>query len=183
MQNTWLWIVGIVVVVVGGFIWWQSSQGTAPSVELTPTTSETVNTVPSSPADTASTDTTTNTTNETNTTTGTNDTSPSTPTSATVTYTDSGFSPSSVTIKKGGTVKFVDQRNGSMWIGSAPHPAHTGYDGTSRTTHCAPGYTGPAPFDQCSPGASYSFTFDKVGTWPYHDHMNSSSFGKVVVVE
>jgi plastocyanin len=99
-----------------------------------------------------------------------------------VTYDGSAFSPSTVTIKKGDTVTWNDS-SGQMWVASSPHPAHTGYDGTSRTTHCAPGYTGATPFDQCSPGATYTFTFDKVGSWSYHDHMNPSSFGTVVVTE
>src|SRR6185436_19055435 len=103
------------------------------------------------------------------------------PTSATITYSGSAFSPSPVTIKKGGTVTF----NGpsTMNVASGMHPTHTTYDGTSRTAHCAAGYTGPTPFDQCTPGTSYSFTFDKVGTWGYHDHNNASAFGQVVVVE
>jgi hypothetical protein len=79
-------------------------------------------------------------------------------------------------------VKWVST-SADMWVASAPHPAHTGYDGTSRTTHCAPGYSGAAPLDECMASASYSFTFDKVGTWPYHDHNNASAFGKVVVTE
>ena len=68
-----------------------------------------------------------------------------------------------------------------MWVASAPHPSHTGYDGTSRQTHCVAGYSGPKPFDQCAAGTSFSFTFKQTGTWPYHDHNNSGKFGTVVV--
>ena len=175
MQNTWLWIVVVVVVLVGGFMWWQSTQSADTSVNLTPTTDEVVPTVQPTDTNTSSTDTVTTQTDSSDT------SGASTATSATVTYTASGFSPATVTIKKGGKVTFEDKRNGSMWIGSGPHPGHAGYDGSSRTEHCAPGYTGPAPFDQCSPGTTYTFTFDKAGTFPYHDHMNSSAFGKVVV--
>jgi plastocyanin len=101
--------------------------------------------------------------------------------SATVTYNGSTFSPSSVTIAKGGTVNFVATNGQSMWVASAPHPTHTGYDGTSESVHCAAGYTGPAPFDMCAAGTSFSFTFDKTGSFVYHNHLNTSAHGTVVV--
>jgi plastocyanin len=107
----------------------------------------------------------------------------SAPMSATVALTSSGPSPKSVTIKKGGTVTWVNQTGGAMWIASAPHPTHTGYDGTTEQTHCAAGYTGPAPFDECKEANTFSFTFNKVGSWSYHNHENASLFGTVVVVE
>jgi hypothetical protein len=75
----------------------------------------------------------------------------------------------------------VDERGNPMWVASDPHPVHTGYDGTSRSQHCAAGYTGPAPFDECGAGTSYTFTFDKTGTWGYHDHISDESSGTVVV--
>jgi plastocyanin len=103
--------------------------------------------------------------------------------SATVTYTSSGFSPASVTIKQGGTVTFVNQGGGSMDIASDPHPNHNGYDGTSRNTHCAPSFSGAKPFDQCRAGASFSFTFTKVGSWGYHNHLNEADGGVVNVVQ
>ena len=165
MQNAWIWIVAVVIILVGGFIWWQGTQSTAPEVNLTPT--DTIEVTPPPPADTS---------------TGTStDTSAAAPASASITYTSSGFSPATLTVKKGTTVTWTEEGGSSMWVATGPHPAHTGYDNTSRTAHCEPGYTGATPFDQCSPGSSYSFTFDKAGTWPYHDHMNASKFGKVVV--
>jgi plastocyanin len=90
--------------------------------------------------------------------------------SATVTYTSSGFSPSPVTIKKGGTVTFVNNSSSSFWPASGPHPSHTGYVGFD-------------PKKAIAAGQSWSFTFDKVGTWPYHDHLNPTKFGQVVVTE
>lgn len=101
---------------------------------------------------------------------------------ATVTFTGSGFSPSSVTIAQGGTVTWVST-DGNMWIASDPHPIHNGYDGTTMQQHCASGYTGPAPFDECTgSSANWTFTFDKVGTWGYHDHLEASIMGSVTVV-
>jgi len=69
-----------------------------------------------------------------------------------------------------------------MWVASDPHPAHTGYDGTSLAQHCATGST--PSFDECSSvakGSSYSFTFNKSGSWGYHNHANHSYAGTVVV--
>ncbi len=103
--------------------------------------------------------------------------------SATVTYDGTNFSPASVTVKQGGTVNFIDKSGTQMWIASNPHPAHAGYDGTNRETHCATGYVGPKPFDECSYGASFSFVFNKIGSWGYHDHLNGNAGGTVVVVE
>ena len=107
----------------------------------------------------------------------------STSLSASVAYTSSGPSPKTVTIKKGGTVTWTNQTSGDMWIASAPHPTHTGYDGTTEQTHCAAGYAGAAPFDECRNADTYSFTFNKVGSWNYHNHENPNQFGTVVVVE
>lgn len=104
-----------------------------------------------------------------------------TPMSAIVTYNGSSFSPQEVTVKRGGTVKWVNAGSGNMWVASAQHPTHTAYSGTSRTQHC-PDTTGTA-FDQCVGGGDYSFTFAKTGTWGYHDHLNATAFGRVIVVE
>ncbi len=101
--------------------------------------------------------------------------------SATVTYTSAGFSPKSVTIAKGGTVTFVNQAGSAMWVASDPHPVHTSYDGTSRSQHCAAGYTGPKPFDQCSGTGNFTFTFDKAGSFGYHNHSNDNDAGTIIV--
>jgi plastocyanin len=168
MQNAWIWIVVVVVVAVGGFIWWQGMQPAGTVVNLTPETQTDTNTVPS-----------TATSSDTTATTSPSDAGA--PMTAAVTYTADGFSPATVTIKKGGTVTWSGPD--SMWVATGPHPAHTGYDTTSRSAHCVPDYAGATPFDQCTRGTAYSFTFDKSGTFPYHDHADASNFGKVVVVE
>lgn len=99
------------------------------------------------------------------------------PTSAKVTYGTGGFSPSEVTIKKGGTVTWTNRGGAALWVASAMHPTHALYDGTTLEQHCAVG----GGFDQCANGTTYSFTFTKVGTWKYHNHENPSHFGSVVV--
>jgi plastocyanin len=103
----------------------------------------------------------------------------SVPTSATVTLTANGFSPKSVTIKKGGTITWKNSGTGSMWVASAQHPTHTAYDGTTLAQHCPSGDS----FDQCKNGTTYSFAFDQAGSWNYHNHSNTSQFGTIIVVE
>ena len=68
-----------------------------------------------------------------------------------------------------------------LWVASNPHPTHEGYDGTTRDQHCAAGYAGPTPFDQCATGTTYTFTFNQIGTWGYHNHGNHSDTGTVIV--
>lgn len=99
---------------------------------------------------------------------------------AAVTYSADGFTPAEVTIKKGGTVSWTNSSGGDMWVASGPHPAHTNYDGTALAQHCPNSGTA---LDQCATGATYTFKFDKVGTWPYHNHSASTKFGRVIVVE
>lgn len=102
------------------------------------------------------------------TTTSTDLTEPSTTESGVVSYSDSGFSPVSLTIKVGDTVNFKNQSGKSMWVASDPHPIHTVYP----------------EFDakkEVANGENYSFTFTKVGTWKYHDHLNPSDTGTIIV--
>jgi plastocyanin len=99
-----------------------------------------------------------------------------------VTYTDAGYSPNALTIKKGETVTFKNQSSRAMWPASAVHPTHRVYSGTSLDEHC-PDKTGTA-FDACKgfkPGENWSFTFNKTGTWKYHDHLNPKDTGTIVV--
>lgn len=101
-----------------------------------------------------------------------------------ITRTDSGFQPTVTTIKKGATVIFRNDSSENMWPASAVHPTHTAYNGTSLSEHC-PDTTG-ATFDACqgyAPGTSWEFTFDKVGTWGFHDHLHSQFTGKIIVTE
>jgi plastocyanin len=93
-----------------------------------------------------------------------------------VTYTDSGYAPSTLTIKKGETVTFKNQSSRSMWTASAVHPTHRVYP----TSGGCLGST----FDACAgiqPGGSWSFKFDIAGTWKYHNHLNPGDTGTIVV--
>lgn len=107
-----------------------------------------------------------------------------TTTATIITYTDAGFSPSSVTIAVGDTVRFVNQSSGALWVGSNDHPTHTQYDGTTTREHCADGKATNGTFDQCNrgeAGTSWEYTFQKAGTFGYHNHSGASHTGTVVV--
>lgn len=100
----------------------------------------------------------------------------------TVAYTDQGFSPKEITVALGTTVNFVNQSSKGMWVASAKHPDHTVYSGTSLNQHCPD--TANASFDECTAvvsGNSFSFTFNKEGTWKYHNHVDATQFGTVIV--
>ena len=166
MQKQFLWAVVIVLVLGAGYWLWQSNAVATPSADTG-----------TQPTGTGSTDSP-----QAGVDVNVGASVSTTPSSAAITYNGSSFSPSQVTIKKGGTVTFTSTVP-TMWVASGPHPAHTGYDSTSRSEHCAAGYAGAAPFDQCRAGTSYTYTFTKVGTWPFHDHITEGVFGKVTVVE
>ena len=87
-----------------------------------------------------------------------------------VSMTDAGYVPSVVTIKKGDIVKFTNNGTKSNWPASAPHPTHTDY----------PAFD---PKKGVAVGESWSFTFDQVGRWPFHNHLNSTRFGAIIVTE
>lgn len=162
-STTILWI-AIAVVVIGGIAWYVSPYGPAAPSTMSPYTPE-LPTVPApaAPGQPAATNT---------------------PSAVTVAFTDNGFSPASVTVPVGTKVTFENRSSEAMWVASNPHPSHTGYDGTSRDTHCAAGYSGAASFDECAmgeTGATYSFTFTKSGTWGYHNHADHAMTGTVIV--
>lgn len=99
-----------------------------------------------------------------------------------VIYTNSGYSPNTLKIEVGETVIFKNQSSQAMWPASDVHPTHRVYSGTSLEEHC-PDTTGTA-FDACTgiqPGNFWSFTFNKKGTWKYHDHLNPDATGTIVV--
>lgn len=86
-----------------------------------------------------------------------------------VNYTAAGFSPKTVAIKKGETVVFENKTGKPASVASAVHPTHLLYP----------------EFDQYKTDQrgkdEFRFTFEKAGTWKYHDHLNSTMTGTVIV--
>lgn len=95
-----------------------------------------------------------------------------------VIYTEQGFTPEIVTIKKGGSVTFRNKSGRDMWVASNPHPTHTFYPEKSASDCLG------SSFDACrgvAAGADWSFAFKSLGRWRYHDHLREDSQGTVIV--
>ncbi|MDP3900920.1 MAG: cupredoxin domain-containing protein [bacterium] len=99
-----------------------------------------------------------------------------------VVFTDNGYSPNVLQVRVGDKVVFRNETSGSFWPASAMHPTHMVYSGTSLSEHC-PDVASTA-FDACEglpEGSEWSFTFEKAGSWKYHDHLRPSMTGTIVV--
>jgi len=90
--------------------------------------------------------------------------------------TGSGFNPSALTINAGETVTWINKNPFQAWPASAVHPTHGAYP--------EPGGCLGSKFDACKglgQGKAYSFAFNQKGTWKYHDHLDPSSTGTIIV--
>lgn len=117
----------------------------------------------STPAEEATTETTESETTEAD------ETEAEAPGIVTVSFTDDGWSPRTVgPIPVGTTVRFINQSSSNFQPASNPHPLHTDLEG----------------FDagrEIPPGGSYSFVFNEVGEWGFHDHPNEDQTGTIIV--
>lgn len=90
--------------------------------------------------------------------------------SVVVHVTDEGFEPRSVELASGETVVFENVDDEGHWPASDDHPTHEIYPALD-------------PKKPIQPATSWSATLDRPGTWKYHDHMNPTLTGEVVVRE
>lgn len=84
--------------------------------------------------------------------------------------TDKGFEPRDVRISKGTRVSFRTDRTEPFWPASDAHPTHSIY----------PEFDAKKPV---SVSSTWSFVFQKVGAWGYHDHLRSYFNGTIYVDE
>ncbi len=84
--------------------------------------------------------------------------------------TKDGFFPSTLTINQGDTVIFTTQLDQAFWPASDPHPTHDIY----------PEFDPKHPVD---PDKSWSFKFDRIGSWKFHNHLDPSSRGVINVLD
>ena len=84
-----------------------------------------------------------------------------------VSVTDTGFEPQSVTVKAGSKVVWRNKTNATANVSSAKHPTHLEYP--------------PFNLGNFERGETVSLVFTEPGTYNYHDHLNPSKFGTVVV--
>jgi len=89
----------------------------------------------------------------------------------TVTYTSSGPSPKTLTVRAGDGVRFRNSSSAQVWPASDPHPTHG---------NC-PGFDAMRGLRS---GEEYTLTFPDVKTCAYHNHLdpdNSALRGTIIV--
>jgi plastocyanin len=84
-----------------------------------------------------------------------------------VSLTDSGFNPQTVTVKKGTRVVWTNNTTSTASINSADHPTHTKFIFLN--------------LDTFEPGATLGTTVDMNGTFQYHNHLNPTQTGVIIV--
>lgn len=91
-----------------------------------------------------------------------------------VRYNGMSFQPQEVKIHKGTKVFFLNEsiQQRPMYVASDDHPTHERYPGFDT-----------AAVNQKFPALSesFSFVFDRAGTWSYHDHNFPSARGIIIV--
>lgn len=96
-----------------------------------------------------------------------------------VSFTEAGYEPKSITVRKGETVRFINNATSQeTWPASAVHPTHSVYP--EKTSADCLG----SAFDACrglKPGEFWDFTFNQTGEWRFHDHIHASKTGVVIV--
>lgn len=86
---------------------------------------------------------------------------------ATITYSNSGFSPSTTTVKSGSTVAIKNTSSSDMRLQSNPHPTHTDDTDLNIGTVAA--------------GQTKSFTVTNKGTFGFHNHLNPGDTAKITI--
>mgnify|MGYP000887866211 CR=1 FL=1 len=86
-----------------------------------------------------------------------------------ISFTNSGFEPTSVTVKKGTVITVTNNSSEDVQFSSDEHPSHR--DNTEMN------------LPVLSPGESDSYTANTVGTWGFHDHLNDEMTGTITVTE
>ena len=84
-----------------------------------------------------------------------------------ITYSESGFSPNPITVKVGEKVEFKNNSSANIQVNSAVHPTHQLYPELN--------------IGVIAPNETKSVTFSKAGTYKYHNHLNTSQTGQIVV--
>lgn len=88
---------------------------------------------------------------------------------ATITFTDNGFEPNRLTVKKGTVITVRNDSSTDIQFSSDDHPAHR--DNTEMNMRVL------------TRGESASYTATGVGTWGFHNHLDESETGTVMVTE
>lgn len=85
-----------------------------------------------------------------------------------VTITPDNFTPQTITVKTGSSITWTNTDSASHTVNSDPHPTHTISSLLNQ-------------IGLIKSGESKSLTFPAAGIYKYHDHLNPSSSGTVIV--
>lgn len=87
----------------------------------------------------------------------------------TITYTDNGFTPPALTVKKGDMLRVVNQSPYELEFSSDDHPAHTDNPELNMSA--------------LQPGGSSTLLVTRTGTWGFHNHLKPDHDGTLTVTE
>lgn len=133
------------IIIVGGSAYLLARNGTSPKTDTSETPSQATGDS-GSPAET--------------------DTPPADAT-ATITYTNNGFNPKTLTITAGATVVIKNQSSEDLLFSSNDHPTHTHNDELNEAA--------------LGPDQSQTITPTTKGTWGFHNHLDANKTGTLVV--
>lgn len=85
----------------------------------------------------------------------------------TITYTDNGFEPDSLTVAAGDAVGIKNESSKSLQFSSDDHPTHTKNSELNRGV--------------LTPGKKLTFEVIIIGTYGFHDHLNDENTGTLIV--
>jgi plastocyanin len=85
----------------------------------------------------------------------------------TITYSDNGFRPATLTVTSGTKITIKNKSSIPLQFDSDPHPEHTDDPELNVGT--------------VSPGSSVTITVTKPGSHGYHNHLNASDTGTIIV--
>lgn len=86
---------------------------------------------------------------------------------STITYTNDGFSPATITVKVGTTITVKNNSSGVLQFNSNPHPDHTDEEELN--------------LDSLGPGKSTTFEVTQTGRFGFHNHLNEDDTGTLIV--
>lgn len=85
----------------------------------------------------------------------------------TITYTNSGFEPNTLTVQAGTTITIKNDSSEDLQFSSDDHPTHTQNTELNETT--------------LGPDQTQTLTLTQTGTWGYHNHIDPSDTGTIIV--
>lgn len=86
---------------------------------------------------------------------------------ATITYTNSGFSPETLTVTAGTMITIKNDSSEDLQFSSDDHPTHTHNTELNETT--------------IGPDQTETLTLTSKGTWGYHNHLDANKTGTIIV--